>query len=65
MDPGFFNIPEYDVNTYIKSSEGFIPGINTEQVTNHYNQWSNTYEKVDYCNFKSLMVIKKLNLKSI
>ena len=48
MDPGFFNIPEKDVNTYIKSSEGFIPGIKTEDVTSHYNQWSKTYEKVDH-----------------
>lgn len=56
------SIPEPDIKTYVQNAAGFVPGLSSQQVTEHYQNWSNKYDNV-YKSFKLIYNLKNKSFK--
>jgi hypothetical protein len=46
FDPGFQNIPDEQVSSYLINAGAHKPGINHKEVTEYYDKWAKQYENV-------------------
>lgn len=45
-DPGFQNIPNQQVDSYLINAAAHVPGIKNESVVEYYNDWADKYDNV-------------------
>lgn len=56
FDPGFQNIPDEQVNSYLINAGAHKPGINHLEVTEYYDKWANQYENVKKFDLKQILL---------